>query len=620
MENLRYPNSKDRCGKCALQNSYKMKKSSVCFLWMAVLLVLLRPLRSIECPEYMRRRYDYIIVGSGSAGTVLAARLSENPDHRVLLVEAGESDRERKETPYIDIPALYPLLVNSSVDWGYYSVPQRFSGYAFNNRQFPLPQGKVSGGTFSINRMIYQRGSRHIYDYWASSGATGWSFREILKYFRRSEDISVPELARSTYHEQCGPLRVSRLPPSPLLSLYLKGANSLGYRTINCNEGIDVGVCRIHTNIKFGERWNTLKGFIRPALGRRNLDMVTDAHVSKVLISNRRAQGIEFIHRGISFSVQTDKEVILTAGTYGSPAILIRSGIGPADQLQRLQVPPISLIPVGESLQDHPTVNIRVLLKAPTIKPHAIADQVKNNQYLFQRTGLLAELRGTEALLTLQSDPTSIIAYPDLQITFTSALGDHDPMIDFVGNKNLSFIKSWYSIARGQDGVTMNIKLLHPVSRGSLKLNSVDPRVPPVIDPAYLSNPEDIRVLIKGIRKVQDLIKTPPFQEVQASFGPSFSGCLHLARDSDAYWECYIRHFMEPGHNPVSTSKMGSVNDGSTVVGPDLKVKGIIGLRVADASIIPEITDYTNAATIMVAEKAADIIKSEAKNPLPPVP
>ncbi|XP_048765520.1 L-sorbose 1-dehydrogenase-like [Ostrea edulis] len=593
-----------------------MKKSSVCFISLLVLVNVFRGLHSFECPEYMRRRYDYIVVGSGSAGTVLAARLSENPDHRVLLVEAGESDRERKETPYIDIPALYPLLVNSSVDWGYYSVPQRHAGYAFNNRQFPLPQGKVSGGTFSINKMIYQRGSRHIYDYWASSGASGWSFREILKYFRRSEDIAVPELARSTYHEQCGQLRVSRLPPSPLLKLYLKAANGLGYRTINCNEGTDIGVCRIHTNIKFGERWNTLKGFIRPALGRRNLDMVTDAHVSKVLISNRKAQGIEFIHRGISFSVQTDKEVILAAGTYGSPAILIRSGIGPAELLQKLQIPPISLIPVGESLQDHPTVNIRVLVKVPTIKPHAIADQVKNNQYLFQRTGLLAELRGTEALLTLQSNPNSIIAYPDLQITFTSSLGDHDPMIDYVGNKNLTFIKSWYSIARGRDGVTLNIKLLHPASRGKMILNSVDPKVSPSIDPAYLSSPEDVKLLIKGIRKAQELLKTPAFRDVRASLGPSFSGCLHFVQDSDAYWECYIRHFMEPGHNPVSTNKMGSVNDGSTVVGPNLKVKGVSGLRVADASIIPEITDYTNAATIMIAEKAADLIRSDANNPL----
>ncbi|XP_062583604.1 L-sorbose 1-dehydrogenase-like [Saccostrea cucullata] len=593
-----------------------MKKSSVFVLSLVFLVNVFRRLHSYECPEYMRRRYDFIVVGSGSAGTVLAARLSENPDHRVLLVEAGESDRERKETPYMDIPALYPLLVNSSVDWGYYSVPQKHAGYAYNNRQFPLPQGKVSGGTFSINKMIYQRGSRHIYDYWASSGASGWSFREILKYFRRSEDIAVPELARSTYHERCGNLRVSRLPPSPFLNTYLNAANTIGYKTINCNEGADIGVCRIHTNIKFGERWNTLKGFIRPALGRRNLDMVTDAHVSKVLISDRRAKGIEFIHRGISFSVQTDKEVILAAGTYGSPAILIRSGIGSTSVINMLQVPPISLVPVGESLQDHPTVSLRVLVQQPTIKPHAIADQVKNNQYLFQRTGMLAELRGTEALLTFQSDPTSIIAYPDLQITFTSSLGDHDPMIDYVGNKNVSFIKSWYSLARGRDGITLNIKLLHPSSRGTLTLNSLDPKVPPVIDPAYLSSPGDIRVLIKGIRKAQALIQTPEFQEMKASLGPSFSGCLHHARNSDAYWDCYIRHFMEPGHNAVSTNKMGSVNDGSTVVGPDLKVKGVSGLRVADASVIPEITDYTNAATIMIAEKAADLIKSDINQPL----
>ncbi|KAK3098506.1 hypothetical protein FSP39_020172 [Pinctada imbricata] len=557
--------------------------------------------------------YSVEIIGAGSAGSVIADRISANdPRINILLIEAGEPETGRRESPLIDIPSLHPMLINSSVDWGYLSVPQRHAGLGFNNRRIPLPQGKVSGGSFSINGLIYQRGSRHIYDAWEAMGATGWGFKDILKYFRRSEDISVPELMKSTYHKTCGPLRVSRLAPSPLLNIYIDAAGELGYPVINCNEGLDEGICRVQTNIKDGRRWTTLDGFTRNAIGRQNVDMVTDAHV---LISKRKALGIEFIHRGIAFKVRATREIILTAGPYGTPQILLRSGIGPPNQLNRFKIPPIAFLPVGENLQDHAVLGIRVLVKVPTIKPNPMSDIIKMNQYLFQRKGLMAELGGTEAILTMNTKQTKgPEKYPNLQIEFKSTLPDHDPGALRIANKRSDLLDNWFTLARLKDGIYLVLKPLHPKSRGNIKLGGTDIKDTPFIDPQYLSNNEDLDEFVNGIRVIQRLLKTSVFKKMGASLGPTFSGCMNHPRDSDEYWRCFIKHFVESGNNPVGTAKMGAVNDNTTVVGPDLKVKEIEGLRVADSSVIPEITDYVNAATIMIAERAAEFIKADAKN------
>ncbi|XP_076078628.1 glucose dehydrogenase [FAD, quinone]-like [Mytilus galloprovincialis] len=579
----------------------------IIWLWSSLLITILNTVAQ-DCPEYIRTQYDYIIVGAGTAGSVLAARLSEDPRNQVLLLEAGDKETDRPETPFITTPGLAKQLRNSSVDWKYFTHPQENALFGYRNKQAALPRGKVIGGTFAMNDMIYQRGSPGIFDEWDKKGAKGWGFKHVAPYFRKSVDTKVMELSKSDLHRSCGPMTVSTLQPTSLLNVYFNATQSLGYDAINCNEKEDQGICRIQTNIRGGERLTTAKAYLNEARGRQNLNIVTKALVSRVLIARRQAVGIEFIFSNVSFQVLASNEVILSAGSYGSPKILFLSGIGPREQLYNLQIPVIADLPVGENLQDHISVDIRVFVNVSTMKPNSNLDRLMIDQYFYQRKGLMASIGGSEAFLFANTNKTRPSPYPDLQLTFKSTIADHDHKLLRVMNKDDELIKSWYSLGKKKDGITITVKLLHPKSRGHLKLNSTDPNEMPIIDPEYLSNVEDIKTLYEGIKIVKSIIETPIMQSIGATMEPTFKGCKEFKFDSDLYWKCYIQTFSDPGHHPVSTCKMGAFNDVRSVVDNKLRVKDVFNLRVVDASVFPEITDHPNAATIMIAERAAALI------------
>lgn len=523
--------------------------------------------------------YDYIIIGAGSAGCVLANRLSAKPENKVLLVEAGGPDSNSS----IHIPAAFPKLFRTKEDWNYDTVPQEH----MLQRKLFQPRGKVLGGCSSTNAMIYIRGHRADYDGWAALGNQGWSYEEVLPYFKKSEGNQV---SKNEFHNAEGELSVVKHQTLNILShTFLKAAQEAGYPlNSDFNGAQQEGFGYYQLTQKDGKRCSAAVAFLKPVMNRPNLTVITGAEVQKIDIENKQAKGITFLHKNQKKSAEAGKEVILSAGAFNSPQILMLSGIGEAAELMQHGIQIQQDLPgVGKNLQDHLLVGAAVNAAKPvTLDSAESFPQVLGNlwKYLVHKKGPFSS-NVAEAGGFVKTLPN--LEAPDIQYHFAAAY--------FVGHG--------FDNPKG-NGYSLGPCLLTPESRGTVKLQSANAKDKVLIDPRYLSEEEDVQTLLRATRIALKILEQPAFAPYKNSyFMPS------SANPTDEEIIETMRLRGETLYHPVGTCKMG--NDELSVVDSELKVKGIENLRVIDASVMPTVTrGNTNAPTIMIAEKGADLILS----------
>ncbi len=527
--------------------------------------------------------FDYIVVGAGSAGCVLANRLSEDPGTRVLLLEAGGEDRN----PWIHIPVGYfKTMHDPALDWCYLTEPD--PGIA--NRRLQWPRGKVLGGSSSLNGLLYIRGHREDYDRWVELGNPGWSYDEVLPYFLKSED---QQRGAGPYHGVGGPQKVSDLRLNrPIADHFVRAAQEVGIPfNEDANGATQEGVSYFQQTAHRGFRWSTARGFLKPVRKRPNLSVETGAHTARLLFDGRRAAGVEFHQGGQSRQATAKAEVILAAGAIGSPQILQCSGIGAAGLLGGLGIPVVQNLPgVGENLQDH--LQVRLVFKT---RERTLNDEVNSPlnklwiglQYLLWRTGPLT-LAASQVAIFTRSGPEA--ARPDIQFHMQPLSADKP------GEGAHRF-----------SAFTSSVCQLRPFSRGRIAIRSADTREHPAIHPNYLSDERDHPVVIGGIKVARRIAAAP-------ALAPRIVG-EHVPGErfrTDAELLDAARQYSQTIYHPAGTCKMG--DDAGAVVDARLRVHGVAGLRVVDASIMPEIVSgNTNAPTIMIAEKAADMIRADAR-------
>lgn len=520
--------------------------------------------------------YDYVIVGAGSAGCVLANRLTEDPDTTVLLLEAGGPDRKLE----ISIPAAHPSLMRSQVDWSYETEAQA----QLNHRRIHWPRGKVLGGSSSINAMIYTRGNHYDYDSWHATGNPGWSFSEVLPYFKKAEN---QERGASEYHSVGGPLNVADPPfPNPLSRAFIEAGVEVGLnRTDDFNGPDQEGIGFFQLTQKQRKRHSVATAYLKPISARPNLTVQTQAHVTHLLFENLCVVGLTYIQDGKVEYAHVNREVILCGGVINSPQLLLLSGIGPADSLKALGIPVIANLPgVGHNLQDH--LISAVAYNCPQPVSLAGLKTMRNmlTYMLFKQGPLTSNIGEAGAFLRTQPD----LPAPDLEILFSPIL----------------FLPT-FTEPPEEHGFVMFCLLLHPQSRGYVSLRSTNPLDPPILQPNYLESPRDLELLIEGVKRMRRLVHTKALEPFR---GPEFFPGSQVLSD-EAIAES-IRSTSGTLFHPVGTCKMG--NDPLAVVDAQLRVHGIEGIRVVDASIMPTVPGgHTNAPTIMIAEKAADLIKGK---------
>ncbi|MFE3838246.1 GMC family oxidoreductase [Pseudogemmobacter sonorensis] len=543
----------------------------------------------------MTETHDFIIVGAGSAGCVLANRLSANGRYRVLLLEAGPRDRN----PLVRLPMLMGKLFHYGIyNWKYFTEPQP----QLNGRKLYWPRGKSLGGTSTINGMIYVRGNRQDYDRWAQLGLPGWSYDEVLPAFRRSERHESRD--DDAFHSTDGELAVSRAKgANPLYDTFIRAGAEAGLPVNDdFNGAAQDGVGRYDFNIRKGRRWSAATAFLKPVMGRANLRIETGALVTGLTFDGNRVTGLRYRQRGREITVRTAREVILSGGTVNSPQMLMLSGIGPAKHLAQHGIAVQADLPgVGQNLQDH--VDCVMSWECPqpvTLYRDLRVDRLTLSmlQGMIFGTGIVTTFP-YEAGAFLRTHPG--LSAPDVQLHFMPALEK---------TANLNFPNPFRrQRVEANHGFTLRVGPVNPASRGSVELASADPTLPPRIMPNYLSDDFDIRTMIAAIRRTREIVgqaALAPFRGAELAPG--------AAVDSDAALTGWLRATAMTTFHPVGTCKMGAEGDPMAVCDARLKVRGVQGLRVADASVMPIISSgNTHAPAVMIGERASDFILEEAQ-------
>ena len=537
------------------------------------------------------QKFDYIIVGAGSAGCVLANRLSENGKHSVLILEAGGSDKRF----WIQMPIGYgKTYYQKAVNWMYMAEADAGT----NNRKSYWPRGKVLGGSSSINAMVYIRGHKFDFDNWAAQGNPGWSYREVLPYFKKSE---CNQLGADAYRGGEGPMHVADVSRDlhPLCTNFIQAGQQLGLNyNDNLNGAEQEGIGLYQTTTKNGFRQSAAKAFLHPARKRSNLTVITSAHASKILFEDKTAVGVEFLHKGKTKQLFACREVIISGGAVNSPQLLQLSGVGPKALLDSLAIPLVHNSPaVGQNLQDHLGMDFLYRCKEPTLNDelHSLWGKIRAGiKYVVSRRGPLSlSINQGGGFIRTRSE----LLQPNIQLYFSPLSYTRAP----AGTRPLLNPDPFSAFSLG-------LTNCRPTSRGYIHIKSRDPRQPPLIKPNYLSTDEDVQTLLEGVKYLRQMAETGPLKDIiveEMRPGLDCQSDQQLIDDIRGYaWTCF---------HPSSTCKMGP-DPLDSVVDSQLKVHGVESLRVIDASVFPElVSGNTNAAAIMVAEKGADLILADVQ-------
>uniref|UniRef100_W4VSN2 Putative GMC oxidoreductase n=1 Tax=Phaedon cochleariae TaxID=80249 RepID=W4VSN2_PHACE len=544
--------------------------------------------------------YDFIIVGGGSAGTVLASRLSEIKKWKILLLEAGGD-----ENSFSDIPGFGPNL--RTMNWGYYTTSQKTCCLGMQNQQCQYPRGKVLGGSSGINAMMYVRGSYADFDEWQALGNSGWSYQDVLPYFKKSEHIDISGYDVG-YHGVGGPLHVNyTVTPSIIADPFIEACRQKGLEEVDYNGRNQMGVSKIQFNINFNKRSSGSRAFIDPIkVSRKNLHIKLNAFVVKILVKHKVAYGVEYIQGGKRYIVKAKKEVILSAGSINSPQLLLISGLGPLKVLSKLGIRVKNDLPaVGKHLKDHPYYINLFFRSNLTATESTLRENL--HRYLMGETPL-TRYYGLE-LIAFINTKNITQSPPDIEYILTPPPLDLPPHVYHTNNDYARVFQEYNTTTDFWTGVI----LLTPKSEGSVTLRTNSMLEFPLIDVKYFSDPEgrDIETMYQGIKFFLSFTETPAFKKINATLISTHPGCEELRKsplDRD-YWYCAIRHATSTIYHPVGTTRMGRSFEDS-VVNDECVVHNMKKLRVVDAGVLPNIVrGHTNAVTYMIAEKISDVIK-----------